>query len=119
MSQLNEKKNNLAKKLKTGERLTLSERGLYDEIHGEGRVPNRKDHPLPNWMKKKKIDRIYGYFNNHYHGYAVENCIEILEMLNVAQPEHGRIKEKIIQHNIQRMATKHAKNLDDFGFSSR
>jgi len=33
----------------------LSEKGKYDEIHGEGRVPDRRrDFPLPNWLKKKK-----------------------------------------------------------------
>ncbi len=34
--------------------MTLSERGEYDEKNGTGRVPNRKDFPFPNWMKKKK-----------------------------------------------------------------
>jgi len=39
-----------------------------------------------------KVTKVYGYFNNHYRSYAVENCIEIPEMLEVAKLEHGDIK---------------------------
>lgn len=57
-SRLNKRKLSLAKKLVKGERLTLSEKGLYDVIHGKGRMPNRKDYPLPNWMKKKNRQKL-------------------------------------------------------------
>lgn len=31
-----------------------------------------------------KVKEVYGYFNNHFHGYAVENCLQVLEMLGLA-----------------------------------
>ena len=49
-----------------------------------------------------KIEKIYGYFNNHYNGYAPENCIEILEMLKLALPEQSEIKKRIIEYNKKR-----------------
>ena len=41
----------LFEKIEKGERLTLSERGQYEEIFGKGKKPKVD---LPNWMKKKK-----------------------------------------------------------------
>jgi uncharacterized protein YecE (DUF72 family) len=40
------------------------------------------------WISKveeaaTKVKRIYGYFNNHYHGYAPENCLHMLEKLGL------------------------------------
>jgi len=60
---------------------------------------------LKEWVLKvkdveKKVEKIYGYFNNHFHGYAVENCIEFMQMLNVARPEHERIRKRIIEFNL-------------------
>ena len=59
---------------------------------------------LEEWIPKilkigEKVDKIYGYFNNHFHGYAPENCIEILEMLKLAKPEQIRVKENIREYN--------------------
>jgi uncharacterized protein YecE (DUF72 family) len=41
--------------------------------------------PQP-WIPKvidvaKNVKKVYGYFNNHYHGYAPENCWYMLEKL--------------------------------------
>jgi uncharacterized protein YecE (DUF72 family) len=46
---------------------------------------------LAPWVPKveetaKKAGRVYGYFNNHFHGYAVENCLQVLEMLGKLTP---------------------------------
>lgn len=49
-----------------------------------------------------KVDRIFGYFNNHFHGYAVENCIQILEMLGEASNNQITIKNKIVEHNLRK-----------------
>ncbi|MEM4315334.1 MAG: DUF72 domain-containing protein [Nitrososphaerota archaeon] len=35
-----------------------------------------------------RVERVYGYFNNHFHGYAVYNCAQVLEMLGLAD---GRV----------------------------
>jgi len=46
---------------------------------------------LEEWIPKiKELSQkaeVYGYFNNHYHGYVPENCIDVLNMLEVATPE--------------------------------
>jgi len=97
----------------------------YFRWHGRGTRPwydyrySREE--LREWVPrventKNEVDKIYGYFNNHYHGYAVENCIEILEMLNAAKPEHSRIKERIIQHSASSKPLVHEMKLEEFGF---
>jgi len=97
----------------------------YFRWHGRGTRPwydyrySREE--LEEWVPRVEktrnvVDKIYGYFNNHYHGYAVENCIEILEMLNAAKPEHSRIKERIIQHSARRKPLHYEKKLEEFGF---
>ena len=58
------------------------------------------DNELKPWISKiekikKKTKTIYGYFNNHFHGYAVDNCLTILEMLNVISPEQMNAKNKV------------------------
>ena len=67
---------------------------------------------------KEKVDKIYGYFNNHFHGYAIENCIDILEMLNAAKPEHSKIKERILRHNLQKRPLSYEKRLEDFSYKT-
>jgi len=27
----------------------------------------------------KEVTKVYGYFNNHFHGYALENCLYLIE----------------------------------------
>jgi uncharacterized protein YecE (DUF72 family) len=54
---------------------------------------------LSDWVPKiKEMSQsadVYGYFNNHYHGYAPENCINVLEMLGIATPEQTVVKKRI------------------------
>ena len=38
---------------------------------------------------------MYGFFNNHYHGYAPENGLQILEMLGVITPAQAEMKKHI------------------------
>ena len=65
----------------------------------------------------KKVTKVYGYFNNHFHGYAVENCVEVLEMLNAARPEQKQVKEKIMRYNTQEKPMMYERRLDDFSFN--
>ena len=97
----------------------------YFRWHGRGTRPwydyHYSEKELKEWVPRieetrSKVDKIYGYFNNHYHGYALENCIEILDMLNVAKPEHEKIKERIIRHNIERRPLLYERRLEEFGF---
>ncbi|RLI37335.1 hypothetical protein DRO66_04045 [Candidatus Bathyarchaeota archaeon] len=97
----------------------------YFRWHGRGTRPwydyHYSEEELEEWVPRvegarDRVDRIYGYFNNHYHGYAVENCIEILEMLNASKPEHCTIKERIIRYNILKKPIMREMKLEEFGF---
>lgn len=44
---------------------------------------------------EKKTKEVYGYFNNHFHGYAPENCIQLLEMLGKATRLQTKVRKKI------------------------
>jgi len=76
----------------------------YFRWHGKGGRPwynyRYGKEELEPWVPKvnetaKKVDRVYGYFNNHYHGYAVENCLQVLEMLGVFTPEQAGAKNTV------------------------
>jgi len=69
----------------------------YMRWHGRGAKPwfNYKysEEQLQEWVPKVreaagKARKILGYFNNHFHGYAPENCLQIMQMLGIVTP-HG------------------------------
>jgi uncharacterized protein YecE (DUF72 family) len=54
---------------------------------------------LDAWIPKvqeaaKLVKKVYGYFNNHYHGYAPENCLHLIEKLGLLSDEQKRAKER-------------------------
>jgi hypothetical protein len=76
----------------------------YFRWHGRGARPwyNYRYRPeeLEPWAPKikeaaKKVERVYGYFNNHYHGYAVENCLQVLELLGTLTSEQKEAKANV------------------------
>jgi uncharacterized protein YecE (DUF72 family) len=76
----------------------------YFRWHGRGTRPwyNYRYHveELEPWIPKiketnDKAKTVYGYFNNHYHGYAVENCLQVLEMLGVLTQGQSEAKNKV------------------------
>jgi len=79
----------------------------YFRWHGRGKRPwynyHYKVEELEPWVPKVKdvagkVEKVFGYFNNHYHGYAVENCLEVLEMLGVLTPEQTEAKASVKQY---------------------
>ncbi|TLZ55138.1 MAG: DUF72 domain-containing protein [Methanobacteriota archaeon] len=79
---------------------------------------------LREWIPKvEKIaeaaDPVYGFFNNHYHGYAPENCLQVLEMLGKITPAQTEMKQHIqdFREGITRFAggKYQAVTLDAFG----
>ena len=69
-----------------GERLWYNYR--YEEDELKPWIPKIKE-------AAEQTKAVYGYFNNHFHGYAVENCLQILEMLGVITSEQRKAKERI------------------------
>jgi len=58
---------------------------------------------LTPWIPKikdaaKNVNKVYGYFNNHFHGYAVENCLQVLEMLGKLTPRQREAQTRIKAH---------------------
>lgn len=60
----------------------------YFRWHGHGEKPwfnyLYKEEELEPWIPKvleasKRVKEVYGYFNNHFHGYAPENCLSLIE----------------------------------------
>ncbi len=79
----------------------------YLRWHGRGERPwydyHYTDEELQEWIPKvEKIQRevktVYGYFNNHFHGYAVENCLKVLQMLGKLTPEQEEALKKAETH---------------------
>jgi uncharacterized protein YecE (DUF72 family) len=69
----------------------------YLRWHGRGTKPwfNYKytEEELTEWVPRVneaagKAEKVLGYFNNHFHGYAPENCLQMMEMVGVVTP-HG------------------------------
>lgn len=76
----------------------------YFRWHGRGAKPwynyRYSVAELEPWVPKlkeaaEKVESVYGYFNNHYHGYAVENCLQVLEMLGLMSREQAEVKNKV------------------------
>ncbi|MCX8191569.1 MAG: DUF72 domain-containing protein, partial [Nitrososphaerales archaeon] len=75
--------------------------------HGRGKRPwynyRYKVEELGPWVPKVKglIDRVkevYGYFNNHFHGYAVANCLQMLEMLGKLSDRQIDLKKRVLDY---------------------
>ena len=52
---------------------------------------------LEPWVSKvqntaNQVKKVYGYFNNHYHGYAPENCLQLLERMGLLLNEQKKFK---------------------------
>ncbi len=76
----------------------------YFRWHGKGRRPwydyRYSLDELKPWIPKvkqvaEKVRTVYGYFNNHYHGYAVENCLQALEMTGNLTPIQAGTKTAV------------------------
>jgi len=75
--------------------------------HGRGSRPwynyRYSEKELTPWVSKvkdvaKKVKRVYGYFNNHFHGFAVENSLKMLQMLGEASPQQLEVRERATRY---------------------
>jgi len=75
----------------------------YFRWHGRGKKPwfdyeySREE--LEPWVAKiedasKKSKKVCGFFNNHFHGYAPENCLQLLERLGLLTEQQEKAKKK-------------------------
>jgi uncharacterized protein YecE (DUF72 family) len=82
----------------------LTSQIAYFRWHGRGARPwydyRYKAEELRPWAPRVQeaahvVEKVYGYFNNHYHGYAVENCLQIMEMTGALDQKQIEIKNRI------------------------
>jgi uncharacterized protein YecE (DUF72 family) len=75
----------------------------YFRWHGRGESPwfdyRYSNDELEPWIPKVKeaagkVKKVVGYFNNHYHGYAPENCLHLIERLGLLSDEQKKAKAK-------------------------
>jgi len=82
----------------------------YFRWHGRGAKPwfnyrySKKE--LEPWIPKikqssKKVRKIMGYFNNHFHGYAAENCLYLIERLGLLSDKQKKAKERVENRQTQ------------------
>lgn len=71
--------------------------------HGRGTRPwynyRYTEAELKAWVPKVKevtsrVKRTYGYFNNHFSGFAVENSLKLMGMLGVSTPQQDEVRAK-------------------------
>jgi len=76
----------------------------YIRWHGRGEQPwfnyRYSEKELREWVPKvkeaaEKTEKVYGYFNNHFHAYAPENCIQLLEMLGKTTRIQRKVRKMI------------------------
>ena len=71
--------------------------------HGRGNRPwynyRYSDKELEGWVPKVKevtsrVKKTFGYFNNHFRGFAVENSLKMMEMLGTANARQQETRER-------------------------
>jgi len=71
--------------------------------HGRGSRPwynyRYSDEELRKWVPKvrevsARVEKTYGYFNNHFRGFAVENSLKMMGMLGVSSPQQDEVASK-------------------------
>ncbi|MEM3693553.1 MAG: DUF72 domain-containing protein [Candidatus Bathyarchaeia archaeon] len=76
----------------------------YIRWHGRGQRPwyfyRYEEKELEPWASKvkdisKRVKVLYGLFNNHFKGYAVENSLQLLHMLGKANDAQTRAKREV------------------------
>jgi len=79
----------------------------YIRWHGHGERPwydyRYSQQQLQEWIPKirevqQNARKTFGIFNNHFHGYAPENCIQTMQMLGIATPNHLKTLKRLDAH---------------------
>ncbi|MFP3984912.1 MAG: DUF72 domain-containing protein [Candidatus Bathyarchaeia archaeon] len=81
----------------------------YFRWHGHGKKPwfnyLYKEEELELWIPKvletsDKVKQVYGYFNNHFHGYAPENCLNLIEKILELTPQQAETKKRMSKKQV-------------------
>jgi len=81
----------------------------YFRWHGRGKRPwfdyKYTKEELAPWVPKleqaaTKVKKVFGYFNNHFHGYLPENCLHLIERLGLLTERQRKAREKISERQV-------------------
>ena len=76
----------------------------YVRWHGQGKRPwynyQYTKEQLEDWVPKVReiqssTKKTFGIFNNHFHGFAPENCIQTMKLLDIAEPKHEKTLRRL------------------------
>ncbi len=76
----------------------------YFRFHGRGSRPwfnyLYAQEELEPWVPKilkasEQTGKVYGFFNNHFHGYAPENCLSLIERIATLTPQQQEAKKRL------------------------
>jgi uncharacterized protein YecE (DUF72 family) len=76
----------------------------YIRWHGHGERPwydyRYTQQQLQDWVPRIReiqanTKKTFGIFNNHFHGFAPENCIQTMQMLGIATPTHLKTVKRL------------------------
>lgn len=79
----------------------------YIRWHGRGGRPwyyyEYKEEELREWKErieniKSKAEVLYGYFNNHFRGYAPKNALQMLKILGMANNKQEKALSKVLKY---------------------
>jgi len=82
----------------------------YFRWHGRGTNPwfdyKYSKEELDEWVPKvketaEKANKVLGYFNNHFHGYAPENCLYLIERLGLLSEKQKQVKYRTMAKQSQ------------------
>jgi uncharacterized protein YecE (DUF72 family) len=91
----------------------------YIRWHGHGKklwyyyLYNQEE--LVEWVPKvqevtKQASKdIYGFFNNHWHGFAARNCVEMMELLGLPHRMPKHVRERVNRVTDERISQKPSK----------
>jgi uncharacterized protein YecE (DUF72 family) len=74
-----------------------------------------KNEELEQWVPKiqeaeSKCEKpVYGFFNNHWHGFAARNCVEMMELLGLRHHMPGHVRDRLEHVTNQRIKSKPTK----------
>jgi uncharacterized protein YecE (DUF72 family) len=81
----------------------------YFRMHGRGQKPwfnyRYKNEEIAPWIPKiskaaEQVDKVHVYFNNHFHGYAPENCLHLIEKLQALTPRQQEAKKRFSKKQV-------------------
>lgn len=84
--------------------IAVTARFAYVRWHGRGSRPWYNYHysweELEPWVERlrelmSRAEVVYGYFNNHFHAYAVSNCLMMLKMLGMLSPRQAEALRRV------------------------